>query len=80
MSEPKPSTTARVVILRVRSGRARRALAELLGAPPPGYWRFDRPGAEWRECPADRLSEALAITGITRARKADLEGLLSYWA
>lgn len=60
-------------LVKVGSHRAREKLARLLGYLPPGYYSWRREG-EWYEVPHDTLAEALAIKGITRAkRKSDLK-------
>ena len=59
-----------IELVKVGSHRARERLERLLGYLPPGYFSWQRQG-EWREIPDDKLAQALAIKGITRARRRD---------
>jgi hypothetical protein len=72
-NRPSPqSGEPMAALVKVGSHRARQKLVRLLGYLPPGYFSWQRQG-EWREVPHDKLTEALAIKGISRAnRKPDL--------
>lgn len=56
-----------MTIIRVTSHRARDKFHRLVGKETQGYFSWDRMG-EWRECPPDKLEEALKIKGIKRAK------------
>ena len=54
--------------VRTTSHRARQKLADLLGYDPQGFYRWDKRG-DWREVPAERLAEALAINGVHKSQR-----------
>jgi hypothetical protein len=60
------------ILVRVGSHRARHRLAQAIGAKIQSWYSFYHSGY-LAEVPPDKLADAVAITGITKANIKDLE-------